>query len=311
MSDPDDTDPGLAADGRFEEPLRRVSYQPGMLLGVDATRAEQDYHRRRHTRHNYWLHGAGTVVGLAVSMDAEDPGNDTDPVRVRLMVAPGAGVDGLGREVYVHEPYCIDLSAWLSAQHAEPERWNALVRDGLEPTDDTLWLAVTMRYQGVASGLQPVAGEAANAGTGPVAPSRVKDCVAFELVAERPGDAPAGFHPFTAHNALPEDVNDRLTDAERAALAAASGESRRQLELASRLLHALPPDNTALALGDPREAAVAAVARTLLARVALRLTPAGDLIVNPRRLRLDNLARPFLLSPSQLAWLARSASAES
>ena len=131
MSEPDDNncDASLAGDGRFEEALKRVSYEPGMLLGLEATRAEQDYHRRRATRHGYWLHGAGTVAGLRVSIRAEDPGNDTDNVRVRLVVSPGVGVDGLGREIGVAEPYCVDLGAWLTAQHEDEDLWGALIRD--------------------------------------------------------------------------------------------------------------------------------------------------------------------------------------
>ena len=57
MSEPDDKrDTSLASDSRFGEALRRVNYAPGMLLGIEATRAEQDYHRRRTTR--VGLHGA-------------------------------------------------------------------------------------------------------------------------------------------------------------------------------------------------------------------------------------------------------------
>ena len=115
MSEPDDKrDTSLASDSRFGEALRRVNYAPGMLLGIEATRAEQDYHRRRTTRHGYWLHGAGTVAGLRVGLQSRDPGNDTENVRVRLVVSPGIGVDGLGRELSVAEPYCVDLGAWLT-----------------------------------------------------------------------------------------------------------------------------------------------------------------------------------------------------
>jgi hypothetical protein len=306
MSQPEDTDRGLAADARFEEALARVAFEPGMLLGVEATRSEQDYHRRRLNRHAYWLHGSGTVCGLAVAVTAEDPGNDTDQVLTRLLVSPGIGIDGLGREVSVHEPYCIDLTAWLTTQFEDEDLWGALVRDGYEPADQGLWLKVTMRYQDVASGLQPVMANEPNAGTDPVEPSRVKDCVLFELQAERPGDAPPGYRPFAAHGPLPADVEDRLSVDELAAIAGAAGAERRQLELASRLLFLLPGDNTALALSDDRTEAVAAAARVLLARVALRLTPAQELIVNPRRIRIDNLARPFVLGAGALAWLARN-----
>ena len=40
----------LESDSNFAAPLRRVSFQAGMLLGVEATQSEQDYHRRRLVR---------------------------------------------------------------------------------------------------------------------------------------------------------------------------------------------------------------------------------------------------------------------
>ena len=54
MSEMDDL-PTLEQDDQLAEPLRRVSYEAGMMLGLEATRDEQAYHRRRLTRHQYWL----------------------------------------------------------------------------------------------------------------------------------------------------------------------------------------------------------------------------------------------------------------
>ncbi|OPZ06299.1 MAG: hypothetical protein BWZ09_00496 [Alphaproteobacteria bacterium ADurb.BinA305] len=301
MSEPDDKrDTSLASDGRFEEMLKRVNYAPGMLLGIEATLAEQDYHRRRATRHGYWLHGAGTVAGLRVSLQSKDPGNDTENVRVRLVVSPGIGVDGLGRELSVAEPYCVDLGAWLTTQHEEPERWNALIRDGYAADDNLLWLKVTMRYQDCASGLQPVLATELNAGTDPVQPSRVADCVLFELVAERPDDAPAEEHLFAAHARIRpyDEIEDKLGERERAQVEAATGGA-----------HSLGDDNRALVARQAFLTDPAALARTLLARIAIRLAPPApdpDLIVNPRRIEIDNLVRPFLFNAVALARLIRA-----
>lgn len=312
MSEPDDNcDTSLAGDGRFEEALKRVSYEPGMLLGLEATRAEQDYHRRRATRHGYWLHGAGTVAGLRVSLRAEDPGNDTDNVRVRLVVSPGVGVDGLGREVSVAEPYCVDLGAWLTAQHEDAELWGALIRDGYAVADNLLWLKVTMRYQDCNSGLQPVLATEVNAGTDPVQPSRVADCVLFELVAERPEDAPTEEHLFAAHARIKPygEIEANLGERERAQVEAAAGAARTQLELGARLLHSLGDDNQSLVARQAFLTDPAQLARTLLARIAIRLTPPApepDLIVNPRRIEVDNLVRPFLFNAAALARLIRA-----
>lgn len=309
-------DAGLEADAAFKDSLKRVSYQPGMLLGLEATRTEQDYHRRSLNRHSYWLHGSGTVAGLRVSAKGDDPGDDTTQSRTRLLVSPGIGVDGLGREISVAEPYCIDLGAWLTTQYedSETDRWGALIRDGYEQTEidgetvDLLWLKVTMRYQENPSGLQPVLGVEVNAGTDPVKPSRLQDGVLFELVAERPADAPVGDHPFAAHNALPawdDTLAGKLSQGERDQIEAAPEGEKAQLQLAARLLYALADDSEALSPRQVFTTTAAELARTLLARVAIRLTSAQALIVNPRRVTVDNLARPFLYNAATLAQLIR------
>lgn len=308
MSEPEDKDQSLVADSAFQEPLARVSYQPGMLLGLEATRSEQDYHRRRLTRHAYWLHGSGTVCGLRVYAKGDDPGNEDEPVRVRLFVTGGIAVDGLGREVTLGEPHCIDLTAWLNSQYEDEKLWGALIRDGYDAAGDTLWLAVTLRYQDSASGLQPVLATEVNAGTDPVRPSRIKDCALLELAAQRPEDGP-GEHPFEAHRGLPELADlvkaGRLGKLEQERLKKAAGKVRDQLELGARLLHALTDDDHALEPRDRGTEAAAVLARTLLARVAIRLAPGRSLIVNPRRIQVDNLVRPFLFNAGLLARLAR------
>ena len=55
--------------------LQRVNYAHGQLLGVDDFRAEQDYVRRRLSRHNRLLHGVGIVCGLDVTVERDDDGS--------------------------------------------------------------------------------------------------------------------------------------------------------------------------------------------------------------------------------------------
>ena len=312
MSTPD-TDAALADDARFDDALKRVSHEPGMLLGLEAVRAEQAYHRRRHTRHAYWLHGSGTVAGLRVALRHDDPGSDADrDMEVRIVVSPGIAIDGLGREVSVDQPYGIDLRAWLTVRRSEPERWAALVRDGLDITDNTLRLDVTLRYRDVASGLQPVMAEAVNAGTDPVQPARVADAVLLELVPAGRADARGPNHPFAAHRQVPawDDVAGLFSAAEQLSVTSATGAEQRRRELGARLLHALGDDNQALATRRASTTGADELARTLLARLVIQLTPpdpvAGTppgLVVNPLRMALDNLARPFVFSATALAHL--------
>ena len=320
MTEPADKDQSLVPDSEFEQSLARVAYQPGMLLGLEATRSEQDYHRRRLNRHAYWLHGSGTVCGLRVHSSAGPlaVADDTEEqVLVRLFVGGGIAIDGLGREVGVGEPHCIDLTAWLSSQFADENLWGALIRDGYDIADNTLWLKVTLRYQDCPSGLQPVLATDINAGTDPVKPSRIKDNVLLELVPERPDEA-AGDRPFEAHNGLPALaglIADKLSPLEKDRLQAAAGKTKEQLELGARLLYALSDDNHALEARDTGADAAARLARILLARIRIQLATQVDaegaeiprLIVNPNRISIDNLARNFVFNADLLAHMARTA----
>ncbi len=316
MTEPADKDQSLVPDSAFEQPLARVAYQPGMLLGLEATRSEQDYHRRRLNRHAYWLHGSGTVCGLRVytrSGPLAVADDRDEQVLVRLFVTGGVAIDGLGREVGVGEPHCIDLTAWLSSQFEDENLWGALIRDGYNLADNTLWLKVTLRYQDCPSGLQPVLATDINAGTDPVKPSRIKDNVLLELIPERPADA-VGERPFDAHNGLPALaglVADKLNALEKERLQAAAGKTKEQLELGARLLYALSDDNHALETRETGADAAASLARILLARIRIELGTEPDatpkLIVNPNRIAIDNLARNFLFNADLLAHMARTA----
>lgn len=310
MTAPDtETDASLAEDARFDEALRRVNHEPGMLLGLEAVRAEQAYHRRRHTRHAYWLHGSGTVAGLRVTLRADDPAGDAErDVQARLVVSPGIGIDGLGREVSVAEPYGIDLRAWLTSRRADADVWAALIRDGHDPAANTLRLDVTMRYRDVSSGLQPVLAEAVNAGTDPVQPARVADAVLFELVPSGRADVREARNLNAAHRFVPDwaAIEARFPAHERDAVNNATGAEQRRLRLAARLLHALDDDNQALATRRAASTPAEELARTLLARLLIQLKPpatAPALVINPLRIRVDNLVRPFVFSATALAHL--------
>lgn len=310
MTAPDqDVDASLADDARFDDALRRVNHEAGMLLGLQAVRDEQAYHRRRHTRHAYWLHGSGTVAGLRVALRHDDPGTNRDAeMQVRVIVSPGIGIDGLGREVSVAEPYAIDLRAWLTVRRAEPERWAALIRDAHDPVANTLRLDVTLRYRDMSSGLQPVMAEAANAGTDPVQPARMTDAVLLELCASGRAGARGPRHLNAAHRQVPDwaEIEPRFPQHERDAVNNATGAEQRRLRLAARLLHALDDDNQALATRRATTTEPDELARTLLAQLVIELDAPADtprLVINPLRMRLDNLVRPFVYSATALAHL--------
>ena len=285
----------LEQDATLDESLRRVAYEAGMMLGLEATRDEQAYHRRRLTRHQYWLHGFGTLAGMAVSKDPASHTNSSDPMAVRLVVGPGLGFDSFGREVLVHEPYCIELGQWLAAQEM-----TALL-EGYSEDDDLLWFKVTVRHQDCPVAAQPVLARKLNLSTDAVQPSRTADSVLLELIPELPPATEDGrFRPWAVHAPLPETMPS-LTAAETATLdAVPEGAERNLLALHARQLHAL--DTGGVSVQDLADA-YADNARILLARISIQAPDINDIVVNPERISINNLVRPFLVSASQLAWL--------
>lgn len=286
----------LEQDATLAEPLRRVAYEAGMMLGLEATRDEQAYHRRRLNRHQYWLHGYGTLAGMRVSLQGETPPDINDSVTVRLLVSPGIGIDGLGREVLIHETFCLNLGDWLAAQS------ETHLREGYDDANDTLWLKVCVRQQDCPVGQQPVLARKLNLTTDAVQPSRTQDSVRLELVPELPpvADDPR-YQPWACHTPVAEAV-PTLTPAEQDTLDATSGAAAAQLALHARLLYALDGSGVSTKeLNDEFDLG----ARLLLARIAITVSDINAIVVNPQRISINNLVRPFLASASQLAWLAR------
>jgi hypothetical protein len=301
----------LSQDGALFEPLSRVAYRHGMMLGVEAVRDEQAYNRRRLNRHQYWLHGAGTVVGLAVTLEHDDPprADDTEDQAMRLLVSPGIALDGLGREVLLHETYCLDLRAWIESRR-DPDTREWRPTDDRPPKDGALWLEIGVRQQDCERGLQPVAAHEVNAGIDPVDTSRIEQSVALDIRSVTPADSAPGAlsHPGPArpplpgkaHPGSPADLNERLTQTELDYL-----DELGELPAAMLRLHAdrlfrldesdLNPENLSETL--------AALARVPLARIRLRTQGATGLVSHPGRVEINNLLRPFVSHPELLDWV--------
>jgi hypothetical protein len=82
----------------------RVSF--GMLLGEEDFRTLMGNPRGKQMLHSAWLHGAGVVWGYPI--DRADDG--------QLRVGPGLAIDGIGRELALHAPKCIDVDRWVADQ---------------------------------------------------------------------------------------------------------------------------------------------------------------------------------------------------
>lgn len=279
----------LETDAEFNDPLERVAYGAGMMLDLGTIRDEQRYHRRRLNRHHYWLHGYGTVCGLAVRLAHVPPQPDVEET-IRVIVAPGMAVDALGREVLVNEPYCINLNQWLAAQ--DP----ASLLEGYDEIGNILHLKVTARHKDCLTGLQPTLARKVNASTDAVSASRNRDSVLLELRPVSP-DSDYQNRPWPAHEAIDTDtaLEDLLTDTEQAYIDSAPEADRPRLRRQARLMHAARP----LAENDTAEPA--ALAQVLLAHLTLtNVTDINDISLAPETTHANNLVRPFISGNSQL-----------
>ena len=90
------------------DPYRSLRVRFGMLLGEEDFTTIGAYHRGKGWLHNAWLHRQGVVWGLGVELDARQG---------EIRVLPGLALDGLGRELRLDVPMCVNVSAWLDAQN--------------------------------------------------------------------------------------------------------------------------------------------------------------------------------------------------
>lgn len=326
----------LRLDSERREPLKRVHYAEGMLLGIEATRAEQEYHRRRLVRHQHWLHGAGTVLGLAVAAHVHrtptDPALPVQSLRPALKVQPGLALDGLGREVHLHEAYCLDLIDWLLAQGRDPRAgafgadgiyrlpaaWLVGVRDLANArtpgAQGALHLRVTARYEACPRGMQPVFAHRLNDSTDAVDASRIGDGVMLELVPEtsstqrsvdfqgRPAAWTDVMIPADSRlDGQAQPADNLLSTAEAARLQALPAGDRPLWRQRARLLHAAGlPEGADTAERGVRPEILQARARILLARITIPMPDGADLALDPAAIAIDNLIRPFALPDALL-----------
>ncbi|WP_086839424.1 hypothetical protein [Amycolatopsis kentuckyensis] len=89
------------------DPFTTLAVHFGMLLGVSDFQVLAANPRGKAALHQAWQHGKGVVWGFPISVDGAD-----------LVVGPGLGVDGLGREVRSGSRMCLDIRAWRDEQPA-------------------------------------------------------------------------------------------------------------------------------------------------------------------------------------------------
>lgn len=294
----------VSTDIEVHKPLERINYEAGMLLGLEATRAEQAYHRRRVNRLQYWFHGAGTLLGLVVREVADVIAPSDQDQSVRLVVSPGIAIDGLGRELLSYEPYCVNLRDWLERQQSN----ESFLHTALNTANTAINLNVTVRYHAAASGLQPVMVRKVNAGIDPVQPSRAKDGILLEIIPGELEVPPASFYRagIKMKPIIEDDFDEEITLTEKDYFDDLDEQQQKLKALQVQLLYGIDNEVSSLELQGSYEE----LARVLLATIEIpirtdvlaaesKISP----IVHPSVIKINNLVRPFVVTPDQLTWL--------
>lgn len=126
------------------DPLQRVNYTFGMVLGVDDFRQEHAYLAARDERALRETIGFGVIAGLGVLAPAPASASEGQQVRV----APGLALMPDGRLCSVRTEQCANLQSWLDAEKARD------VATGTRPT-----VYVLLRHAEVSGSPVPIPGE--------------------------------------------------------------------------------------------------------------------------------------------------------
>lgn len=155
------------------DPLQRVNYSFGMVLGVDDFRQEHAYLAARDERALRETIGYGVLTGLGVS--APVPASASDGQQVR--VAPGLALMPDGHLVGVAAEQCANLQTWLDAEKA---------KDATTATRPTVY--VLLRFNESSGSPVPIPGEPCRDESALSADARVSDGFALDF-AWQPPDA--------------------------------------------------------------------------------------------------------------------------
>jgi hypothetical protein len=169
-----------------------------MLLGVDDLETLAANPRGKVRLHNAWLHRAGAVWGLGVTL--KDNGE--------LKVDPGLALDGAGRELRLDAASCVDFGRWYT-------EYQTLFRPPLTPDAAGVVefsVHVVARFRACLARPVPAISEPCSDTLRDVAWSRAQETLELCLV---PGPAPGREAPYprlrllfglrAADGAVPED----------------------------------------------------------------------------------------------------------
>jgi len=153
----------------------RVAYTNGMLLDEADFETEQSYHRWRLSMLARYLNGTGTVAGLNVEMDVEDPR--------RLAITPGLGVDRAGRIIQSPLTLCLNIDNWYQDRVDEdPDEARRAFNTGTDGGPDHILADVFLGFRECEAAKRPAFEEGDFDALGSVAPLRLREAVEATLV---------------------------------------------------------------------------------------------------------------------------------
>jgi hypothetical protein len=283
MSEKDDS---IKKDPLADSPEpERIYYATGAMLDQEDFLCEQSYHRGRLARLAAYLHGSGTVAGLAVTVAAGE--------EAKLRVTPGLAIDRLGRLVELRRPYCIRLAKWYDRQGAG---LHAAIRAAdAETSFDHLAVDLFIEFTACERGRQPAfAGGNFDTLNG-TAPARLRDSARLSLVVRSETALPLPVSGFP-------DLSS-LNEAERRAAI-----SRYKLEDAWQEGTLWKEDGTGLNHG-PEHTTFQNGTEILLARLLVPVVAAAGQppeMDGNREIVVMNEIRRFVFSGAELDWLTEA-----
>ena len=148
------------------DPLKRVNYTFGLVLGVEEFLQEDLYFLAKHHVENRLLHGYGTVCGLDVVAQ-------TSP-SMEVQVTAGWAITPKGQEVRVPQLMCLQVTDWITANlTALQDLYSTIAPPNLN-------LCVVLCYRECKTDVVPIPGEPCRTQSSSMAPSRIQD--SFELM---------------------------------------------------------------------------------------------------------------------------------
>ncbi len=198
LDDPDPATPG--------DPFTRLRYSYGQLLGAEDFSAEQRYFLLRSRLHNAALHGYGTVWGLKV-------GSQENETALTLTCDSGLAIDPLGREVYVPQKVCLDITG-LAATRFWADLAAPPPAPGAEAAADNPQrrVYVVLRYRACLSEPVPAITQPCSGQDAGLAPSRVLDGYRLCLEAAPPDLTGLPIRDITTRANPPADTRARLLE---------------------------------------------------------------------------------------------------